>query len=491
MNKSIKEYKEKLSEIKKLESIAALLEWDQENEMPVKAIQERSEASGMIYKLMHEKITDKKFVDLINELHIHSKDLPTIEKRSIEVLKRDLDKSTKIPTKFVEEFSKLKSLSQNAWVEAKTKNDYAIFKPFLKKIVKMSREYASYIDNKKPIYDVLLDDYEEGMTTQKLQEVFTDLRIELVEILHKIPEKKDFKSFSSQEFDKDITKKFLKEMTAQIGFDYERGMMGEVHHPFETTLSVNDIRINVSYPKNQIGFSITGAIHEAGHGIYEQNIDQKYHDTSLSHGVSLGIHESQSRLLENMIGRSESFWIYFLPVLKKYYPSLNHLKVSDVVNDLNLVRPSYIRTEADEVTYNLHIILRFELELKLLNEEISVEDLPHEWNKTMKELLGITPKKDSLGCLQDVHWSMGSLGYFPTYSLGNLNAGQLWKKFTIDNKNWSSEVEKGDFSSYFNWFKENIWKHGSFHKPHELMEKATGEDLNSKYFIEYLKGKYL
>lgn len=491
MQKIIKKYKEKLSEIKKLESIAALLEWDQENQMPPKSILERSEASALIYKLIHEKITDKNFCDLINELHANIEELDPVEKRSIEVLKKNLDKSTKIPTKFVEEFSKLKSLSQSAWVEAKTKEDYSIFKPYLKDMVRMSKEYSTYIDSTKPTYDVLLDDYEEGMTTQKLQEVFTDLRIELVKILNKIPKKVDNRSLSSQKFDKDRTRKFLSEMTKQIGFDYERGMMGEVHHPFETTLTVNDVRINVSYPEDNIGYSITSAIHEEGHGLYEQNIDQKYHDTSLSNGVSLGIHESQSRLLENMIARSESFWIYFLPVLKRYYPTLNNLKVAEVVNDLNLVKPSFIRTEADEVTYNLHIILRFELELMLLSEELSVDDLPEAWNKKMKELLGVVPKKISQGCLQDIHWSMGSLGYFPTYALGNLNAGQLWNKFTLENKNWSKEIEKGNFSSYFKWFKDKVWEHGSFYKPHEVMKNATGEDLNAKYFVNYLQNKYL
>jgi len=491
MQKQLKEYKKTLMELKRLEGISALLEWDQENQMPAKSIKSRSETSALIAKITHEKSTNKQFGDLINELYENSDKLDPVEKRSIEVTKKNYDKVVKLPTEFVEEFSKLRSLAQSAWVEAKAKENYLHFEPYLKKIIKFSRDYARYIDKKKPIYDVLLDDYEEGMTTTKLQEVFSDLKIELIELLSKIPTKENKKSLSSQVFDKDITRKFLLEMTKQIGFDYERGALGEVHHPFETSITEDDIRINVSYPEKYLAYSITAAIHEAGHGLYEQNVDKKYHETALGHGVSLGIHESQSRLLENMIGRSEAFWKFFLPKLKKYYPSLDKIKVEDVVGDLNRVTSSFIRTEADEVTYNMHIILRFELELLLLDEELSTKDLPEEWDKMMHELLGIKPKKISKGVLQDVHWSIGAVGYFPTYALGNLNAGQLWNKFISENKKWESEVAKGDFTSYFNWFKENIWRHGGYYKPRDLMIKATGEDLNAKYFVEYLNKKYL
>jgi carboxypeptidase Taq len=491
MKDKLQKYYKTLAELKSLEGISNLLEWDQEAVMPQSSVEARADKVAIIGKLMHEKSVELDHVNLVNELSDNRDQLDPIDQRSVEVTKTELEKETKLPTEFVEEFSKNKSLSQQAWYEAKMKEDFSIFLPYLEKMFEYTKQYANYVDPTKPIYDVLLDGYEEGMTTENLKVIFSDLKNNLKEILPQIKTQPSNEVFQNKDFKKHITKELIEELTAKVGFDYSRGVLGEVHHPFETKISTNDTRINTRYSELELQTSITGAIHELGHGLYEQNIDPKYAHTSLDQGVSLGIHESQSRMLENMVGRGKAFCTYAKEVLQKYYPIYKDVSVDSLVNDLNIVKPSFIRIEADEVTYNMHIILRFETELDLLNGKLEVKDLPEYWNAKMKDLLGIVPTKVSEGCLQDVHWSMALIGYFPTYTLGNLNAGQLWNSFTTKNPNYEKEFSQGNFSSYFNYFKTNVWTHGTFHKPAELIKQVTGEELNSKYFVEYLRKKYI
>jgi carboxypeptidase Taq len=505
MKQKIEQYYQHLKEQKILEGIDALLNWDQEAVMPAGAVEFRSEQLSYVSKKHHEISTDKAYVSLVNDLYESRSTLDSVDARSIEVSKKNLDKSIKLPTEFVEEAAKATSLSHQAWLDAKSKEDFSIFQPHLEKQIELKKKYANYIDSSKPIYDVLIDDFEEGMTGEKIDAIFHNLKTELKSLLSKIKSKEKTGEFSKFKFETPKVKEFIQFMTARIGFDFNRGAAGEVHHPFESSLSPNDIRINMSYYHKDLSSSITGAIHELGHGLYEQNIDKKYHHTDLSAGVSLGIHESQSRLLENMVGRSKAFWNYFGNLMSDYLtfepispPSTplrmtlgGEIQVENLVNDLNIVKPSLIRIEADEVTYNMHIILRYEIEQMMLNDQIKISELPEVWNSKMKELLNITPDKLSTGCLQDTHWSIGAIGYFPTYTLGNLVAGQLWNKFQSENPNFQTELLEGDFSSYFNWFKENIWQHGSFIKPNDLVKKVTGEELKSEYFIEYLRSKYL
>lgn len=485
----LERYYELLYEQKLLGGISGLLSWDQETKMPVKNTEFRSEQRAYISKLAHFKATDPEFVDLVNGLYEHKDEFDQVDARSIELSKRDLDRSTKLPSEFVEEFSKVTSLAHEAWISAKTKEDFQIFKPHLEKIIELTKKQVSYIDDSKPIYDVLLDDYEEGMTSEKVDEIFGPLKESLKKLLAKVETKESRGTFESLPFEEHKVLEFVRMMTEKVGFDYERGAMGVVHHPFETSLSPNDIRINTTTYAKNMSMAITGMIHELGHGLYEQNIDEDYHHTDFGQGRSLGIHESQSRLVENMIGRSEAFWTYFAPELAKTL-GVEEISVEDIVHDLNIVRPSFIRTEADEVTYNMHIILRYEIEKQLLSGELSVDDLPEAWNAMMKELLGIVPDKPSNSCLQDVHWSMGGFGYFPTYTLGNLNAGQLWGVFIHEYGDWESKISAGDFSQYFTFFKEHIWQHGAFYTPEQFIENATGEELDSQYLVEYLKSKF-
>src|SRR5260221_7332401 len=322
IDKHINEYYERLKELKSLRGVTALLSWDQETEMPENAINERASQSALMEKLLHQRSTNKSFVKLVNDLYEKKDDLNDIDRRSVEVSKRDLDKNIKLPDKFVEESAELRSKAQNAWVHAKKNEDFSAFAPFVDAMFENKRKYAEFIDSSKPIYDVLLDDFDEGMKTETVAKVFKDLRGELVRILPIVKKTEPTKVFSAINFDKNITKELLKELTSKIGFDFGSGMIGEVHHPFETKISSHDVRINVKYPKDDLSFSITSAIHELGHGLYEQNVGPEYSKTSYDEGQSLPIHESQSRTLENMIGRSKAFWKYAMPMVQKYYPKL-------------------------------------------------------------------------------------------------------------------------------------------------------------------------
>lgn len=490
MKKKIDIYYELLNEIKTLSSSLSLLQWDQETKLPQNGNQYRAEQISQISSLVHEKSTSKKYQDVVEELS-EDDSLSEVDRRSIEVSKRELDKTINLPKEFVKEFSKTKSLAHQTWVESKRREDFSIFKPSLEKIIKLTKEYAGYIDSSKPIYDVLLDDYEEGVTTEEIKAIFDPLRDKLKYMVNSVRTDLDGVSdaFAGITYKDDVVEEFIIKMVKQIGFDFDSGTVGRVHHPFETTLGPKDVRINMSYHHKDLSSTITGAIHELGHGLYEQNIDEKYQHTALNYGVSLGVHESQSRLLENMIGRSDAFWSYFTPELEAHFNC--DLDQTKILKQLNRVSPSLIRIEADEITYNLHIILRFEIELMMLEDEFDLDELPEVWDNKMEDLLGIRPDKLSNGVLQDVHWSLGAIGYFPTYSLGNIIAGQLWDVFTNAHEDWDKVVSKGDFSQYFNWFKDKIWSHGSFYKPELLVENVVNGKTDSQYLVDYLRGKYV
>ncbi len=492
----LKKYYQQLKVLRAFESTGAALSWDRETWMPIGASADRGEVLAVLAGFHHDLATDKKFVALVDELFEQRENLDPIARRSVTVVKKDLDKSVKLPKEFVEETQEITNASHHAWIEAKQTNNFALFQPHLEKVVENRKKYAALLDPSANAYDVLLDSYEEGLTTAYLQPLLAELEDGITELLPKVlkaqASRKDLVNpLDQHELDIVKLQTFIKDMLSQIGFDWSRGQMGSVEHPFEISISPNDVRLNTHYEKKQHSFTLTGMVHELGHGLYEQNGDPKYIEAGLHHGVSLGIHESQSRLLENFIGRSIEFWQYFLPQLQKHFSQLKSATPEQVSLALNKVSPSFIRTEADEVTYNLHIILRFELEQEIIHGRLAIKDLPESWRAKMKDLLGVEPTTDKEGVLQDVHWSWGDFGYFPTYTLGNLNAAQLWNRFTKAHPNWSVEVAQGNFTSYFHWFKEHVWQHGSFYTPQELMEKATGEKTKAEYLIQYLNKKYL
>jgi carboxypeptidase Taq len=495
--KLLQNYYQNLKVLKAFSAAESLLGWDRETWMPKDASPDRGETMAVLSGFMHDLFTDKKFVKIVDQLVDQQDQLDAFDRRSVLLTKRDLDKSVKLPKKFVEETQELLNASHNAWIEAKQTNNFELFEPLLTKVIDNRKKYAQLLDPNRDAYDVQLDDYEEGLKQERLDPLFTDLKSGIKKLLPQILEKQakqpETKNpFDQYELDHRDLEEVIKEMVGTIGYDWNRGAMGHVEHPFETSISANDVRLNTRFEKTNNSFTVTGMIHELGHGMYEQNVDPKYQKSLfLAHGVSLGIHESQSRLLENFIGRSLAFWKFFFPKYQARFPQLKKWTTEQLVNSLNHVQPSFVRTESDEVTYNLHIILRYELEKALMHGDLHVKELPEVWRAKMKELIGVEPKTNKEGVLQDVHWSWGNLGYFPTYTLGNLNAAQLWKKFIVAHPDWEKEMSSGNFTCYTKWFKEHVWQHGSFFTPDELMKKATGESTNAKYFLEYLEQKFL
>lgn len=490
MDKELEIYKQYIQKMKMVSGMSALLSWDQETFMPENAIQDRALQSSFIDTYGYELSTNKDYVKSVNTLFDNKDKLNSIWKRSVEVSKKNLNKSLKLNSKFVEETSKLLSLSHNAWVEAKQKEDFSIFSTYLEKIFQNRKSYAEMIDNSKPVYDVLLDDFDEGLTGEQIDRIFQPLGEEIKNLLANIKIRESSKAFN-RSYDKHKLLELMNELVEKMGFDLRRGMIGEVHHPFETRISDNDIRINTKFPEKDFLYPITSTIHELGHGLYEQNIDKQLLETSLGSGQSLIIHESQSRFLENIIGRSREFLEYLKSQIEESFPEFKETEFDDFYNDINLVRPSLIRTEADEVTYPLHIVIRYEIENMVLNKEVSISELPELWNQKMKYYLGIEPKKISEGVLQDVHWSIGAVGYFPTYALGSLFSASLKKSFLADNPKAMEQISKGDFSTYNKWFEGKVWKNGSLYSSVDLVRKITGKDLSYEDHVEYLKAKYI
>jgi len=334
--------------------------------------------------------------------------------------------------------------------------------------------------------------YEPGMTTKELKRIIEDLKFKLVDFVKELSEKgtKPEEDFLFKKYDVKKQKELSMKALKLMNYDFDAGRLDVAAHPFTIKINPGDVRITTRYQEKDIRDSFFSTIHEGGHALYEQGISVKYADTPLYDGASMGVHESQSRYWENILGRSQEFWKYFYPTMKENFEQLNNIELNDFYKAINVVEKSLIRVDADEVTYNLHIMLRFEIEEALINEKIKVEDLPKIWNKKMKEYLDVVPENDSVGVLQDVHWSHGSFGYFPSYMLGNLFSAQFFNQMKKDIPNYKELVESGDLKTILNWLRKNIHKHGKKYEPNELLEKVTSEKLNPDYFMDYLKEKY-
>lgn len=469
---------EKYKEISTLGEIGGLLGWDTEVNLPPKGAPERGEQQALITGIIVDKWHDLEFQKLIKNLSPKNK--------YYRPLNHSLKIYTKIPKKILVKDSKLTSKAFVVWHEAKKDNNFKSFAPILEELVILAREEANYLGFKDNIYDALLDLYEPGLTTSFCKNIFDKLTPELTHIIKEITAGNDRTNSLKKVKLPILTIEKQKELNnfilEKMGYDFSAGRVDTAPHPFETTLGPYDIRITNRY-NNTFIESLTGAMHEGGHALYEQGVDKKLADTPLAHGISLGIHESQSRFWENIIGRSKEFSEFLSYELK--------VKPDDLYRELNKVKPSFIRVESDEVTYNLHIAIRFEIEEMLLNGKIKVNDLPSVWNEKMKKYLGITPKSDSEGVLQDVHWSHNSFGYFPTYTLGNLYAAQWRSVMLKEIKNFKSLVKKGDFEPILDWLRKNIHVFGKTYYPDELSVRVSGEVLNPQYFLDYLKEKYL
>jgi carboxypeptidase Taq len=495
LEKALEQFKALDEKISHLTSISGLIDWDQKVMAPKKGRNTFAKAAGTLRTEIFKLSVSPEMGQLLQVLTSkeNSLNLDQVTKAKVREYNEYYQKSKSIPADLFQEYSVLTGQANDAWEEAREKNDFGRFLPFLEKIVAFKRKFAEIYGYEDHPYDALLDEFEPGLTVKKLDPLFAKLRESSVQLLERIQNygKSTPDHLFDQPFEVEKQKEFNRFILPIIGFDMQAGRLDETVHPFELTVNIGDVRLTTRYLKNNVRSAMFGTIHEAGHGIYEQHVNPEFEESVLQSGASMGIHESQSRFLENKIGRSKEFWNYFYPQLQSYFPNqLGEYSVEEYYRAVNTVKPSFIRVEADELTYNLHIMLRYEIEKGLIGGEIEAKDLPIIWNQKMEEYLGITPSTDSEGVLQDVHWSFGGFGYFPSYSLGNLYAAQILRKIRKDLPEFYRYIETGQFSFIQDWLKENIHQYGKLYPPNELIVKVTGEELNADYLVEYLEEKY-
>jgi len=476
-------------------SIIGLADWDQKVMAPKKGRNIFANASGTLRTEVFKLSVSQEMGDLLETLTSaeNGEKLDEVTKARVREYKEYYQKSKSIPADLFQEYSILTAQANDAWEEARENNDFSRYLPSLEKIVEFKRKFAEIYGYDEHPYDALLDEFEPGLTVKRLDPLFAKLRESSVNLLERI--KKNGKPTQvgvfEQPFDIEKQKEFNRFILPIIGFDIEAGRLDETVHPFAQTVNIGDVRLTTRYLEKNVRSALFGTIHEAGHGIYEQHVNPEYEESVLQSGASFGIHESQSRFLENMVGRSKEFWKFFYPKLQEYFPAqLANVSVEEFYRAVNTVEPSFIRVEADELTYNLHIMLRYEIEKALIGGEIEAKDLPEIWNQKMQDYLGIIPNTNTEGVLQDVHWSFGGIGYFPSYSLGNLYAAQILQTIQKDLPDFYNYIENGQFDLIQVWLKEKIHQFGKLYTPNELIIKVTGEELNADYLVEYLEKKY-
>ena len=489
MPTALENLRSRTSDLDALHAALAMMDWDQQTYMPRGGAEARAEHVGLLSRMYHEILTSDEFRKTLEGAHSEAKSENDIA--MLRVVQRDVDQATKIPTALVEEKSKLASQAHEAWVTARANNDFLSFAPLLGRMFEIAKEEASYLGYKDHPYDALTDQYEEGATEKYWRQMYESIKGPQVQLVKEIKERgkqiDDSKLYG--EWDESKQKAFTEMLVKEIGFDMSRGRQDTAPHPFCTGWSVGDIRLTTRY-KPYIGSAIFGSLHEAGHGMYEQGSPMAWDRTPLAGGVSLGVHESQSRTWENLVGRSKSFWKKFLPDLQKAFPALSSFDLDSWYRAINKVEPSYIRVEADEVTYNLHTLVRFEIECDMLTSKMKVNDIPEVWNAKYTEYLGVTPRNDSEGCLQDVHWSGGSIGYFPTYSMGNLLSYQIWYAMKKDVGDVDALMASGNFKPILGWLQEKVYSQGKKYPPRELVKRVTGKPLDASDYLEGLGAKY-
>jgi carboxypeptidase Taq len=485
----------RLRDITNLQHATAVLSWDQQTYMPPAGARSRGEQLATLSRIAHEMQTSSELGELIAATEDEVKDLPPERDAAgqVRVARRDYDQAVKIPPELVAEITRHSAVAYACWVEAKEKSDYRAFAPYLEKTIEYSRRVADLLGYDEQQYDALLDLYEPGMKTSQVQTIFEDLKVDLVPLVRTISDRVERVDDSVLHRQYDVTKQeeFGEKIASAYGFDFNRGRQDLTVHPFETSFGRNDVRITTRYDSDFLNTGLFSTLHETGHGLYEQGIGESIDGTPLGHGGSLGLHESQSRMWENVIGRSRGLWSHFYPQLQQTFPdALKRVDAETFYRAVNKVEPSLIRIEADEVTYNLHIMVRFEMELAMLSGELSVEDAPEAWNRKYENYLGLRPTSDRVGILQDVHWSHGILGYFTTYSLGNILSIQLYDTAVKQHPEIPGQVEQGEFGTLHGWLAENLYRHGRKFEPNEMVQRITGEPIQSRSYMTYLKDKF-
>lgn len=495
MGQQFEALKERLATVRNLQKAGAVLNWDQETKMPASGAPARAEQIATLSRLAHTIFTAPETEELLTAAAEEVRDRPHDDDDAslVRVARRDFNRNRKVPADLVAEMARHSALAHEIWVQARKHGDYAAFAPCLETTLELSRRRAEYLGYDETPYDALLDLYEPGMTAAQVKQVFDDLKSELVPLAAAISEKIEMVSDAPvhRSFDERKQEEFGVHIATAIGYDFSRGRQDRAVHPFETAFSRDDVRITTRFDPEFLNPSLFGTIHESGHAMYEQGVGANLEGTLLARGASSGMHESQSRLWENVIGRSRPFWDCFYPRLQETFPeALSGVDVDAFYRAINKVEPSFIRVEADEVTYTLHIMLRFEMELELLEGSLSVADAPAVWNEKFQLYLGITPPNNTLGILQDIHWSGGMLGYFPTYSLGTILSSQLYEAALSAHPEIPQDTARGSFDTLRGWLTENIYQHGRKYLPNELIERATGRPLETGPYIRYLRTKF-
>jgi carboxypeptidase Taq len=495
MNPQFVELKTRLTEIADLNKIGAVLSWDQQTMMAPKGAAMRAEQMATLGKIAHEKFTSDEIGKLLDDLRDYEASLPydSDEASLIRVARQDYEKQKAVPTELRAEMTRTAAIARMAWIEARKQSDFKIFLPHLEKNIELKRRYVECFAPYDHIYDPLLDDFERGMKTVEVKTIFETLKKDLIPLIAQIRERADTVSDACLHghFPIEKQREFALSILERFGFRSDSWRLDPTVHPFATNSGITDIRITTRYYEDFINPSLFGAMHECGHGLYENGVDPALERTLLARGVSSSLHESQSRMWENLVGRSRAFWKFFYPQLQATFPAqFQNVELETFYRAINRVHPSFIRVEADEATYGLHIIVRFELEQEIMEGTLALQDVPEAWNARMKQYLGVDVPNDAQGCLQDIHWSGGMLGYFPTYQLGNIIAAQIWEKVLADIPDLYAQFERGEFMPLREWLREKLHRHGRKFTPKETIQRVVGGPIDVAPYLRYLKSKF-
>ncbi|MEM6915248.1 MAG: carboxypeptidase M32 [Verrucomicrobiota bacterium] len=478
-------------EVQLVADTQALLSWDQEVLMPSKGIDYRGQQMAWFSGWTHDRRTAPEVGEWIAQAESDLVEAEGEKASNLREWKHDFERETKLPRRLVEDFAMAQVHAKSAWAEAREKSEFALFAPHLEKLVSLCREQAECWGYDDVPYDGLLDKFERGASTEKLSETLHSLRDNLISIVEEATARERLDpSLLQGEYPRAKQEAFNREVAETIGFDFEAGRIDTAVHPFCSGMAPFDTRLTTRYDERDFRSSLFGVLHEAGHGLYEQGLKSAWRGQPIGNAVSLGIHESQSRLWENQVGRSRAFWEKWLPRAAEYFPNLSKLDVDTLYRSVNEASLSYIRVESDEVTYDLHILLRFEIEKQIFSGDLKIEEIPGAWNELFESFFGMPVDKDSNGCLQDIHWSLGIFGYFPTYSLGNINAAHLAQAAKAEGS-VGADLEAGEYASLLDWMRRKIHERGSVLLPDDLMVEATGTTATASALIAHLRERYL
>lgn len=492
---TLEQLRDRLGAIADLGAAAAVLTWDQHTFMPPGGAEARSVQLGTLARTAHEWFTSEETGQLLEELAAESSELEydSFQASLIRVTRRDYELDRRIPPQLIAERAQATSLAEAAWQQARAESEFRQFQPHLEKVLDLTIQVAEALGFEDRIYDALLDQFEPEMKTAQVEVLFDELKAGLLPLVQAIAERAETvdDSFFEQKFEESKQWDFGLQMIERLGFDLDHGRQDRAAHPFTISFAPSDVRVTTRLCPDQLKMGLFASMHEAGHGMYEQGLDRALDRTPLERGASLGIHESQSRLWENLVGRSRGFWTFWLPRLKEVFPQqLEGIGVEAFYQAVNRVEPTLIRVEADEVTYNFHIFLRFEIENLLLEGQVTVADLPELWNAKMEEYLGLRPRNDALGVLQDIHWASGTFGYFPTYCLGSLLSAQFYAQAVSELPQIPSQIEAGEFGPLLQWMRAKIHRVGRKFTPAELVQRVTGGPIRTEPFLAYVRQKY-